>query len=112
MKTNPIIVVNALMGSKGHQIARLIASCSNVRWYDHHWNGTNPWEPCSHILNHEYSKYHFDRREEAVSCFLRKDVPTRRYLNSSCNTSLHTFCNTKIHFGVILPVSSTKFLNF
>ena len=62
MKTNPIIVVNALMGSKGHQIARLIASCSNVRWYDHHWNGANPWEPCSHILNHEYSKYHFDRR--------------------------------------------------
>ena len=43
MKTNPIIVVNALMGSKGHQIARLIASCSNVRWYDHHWNGANPF---------------------------------------------------------------------
>ena len=62
MKTNPIIVINALMRSKGHQIARLIASCSNVRWYDHHWNGANPWEPCSHILNHELSKYHFDRR--------------------------------------------------
>ena len=62
MKTNPIIVVNALMGSKGHQIGRLIASCSNVRWYDHPWNGASPWEPCSHILNHEYSKYHFDRR--------------------------------------------------
>lgn len=50
------------MGSKGHQIGRLIASCSNVRWYDHPWNGASPWEPCSHILNHEHSKYHFDRR--------------------------------------------------
>ena len=56
--SNPIIVINANMGSKGHQIGRLIASCSNVRWYDHKWNGPTPWEPCSHILNHEHSKFH------------------------------------------------------
>ena len=61
-QTNPIIVINANMGSKGHQIGRLIASCSNVKWYDHEWNGSNPWEPCKHILNHERSIFHFDRR--------------------------------------------------
>ena len=61
-QTNPIIVINANMGSKGHQIGRLIASCSNVKWYDHEWNGSNPWEPCKHILNHEHSIFHFDRR--------------------------------------------------
>ena len=59
---NPIIVINANMGSKGHQIGRLIASCNNVLWYDHKWNGSLPWMPCSNILNHEHSKFHFDRR--------------------------------------------------
>jgi hypothetical protein len=60
--SNPIIVINVNMGSKGHQIGRLIASCSNVLWYDHTDNGTNPWDPCSGILNSELSGFHFDRR--------------------------------------------------
>jgi hypothetical protein len=59
---NPIIVINVNMGSKGHQIGRLISSCDNVAWYDHVDNGTHPWEPCSNILNAELSPYHYDRR--------------------------------------------------
>ena len=59
---NPIIVINVNMGSKGHQIGRLISSCDNVAWYDHRGNGAHPWLPCSGILNAELSKFHYDRR--------------------------------------------------
>ena len=59
---NPIIIINANMASKGHQIGRLISSCTNVLWYDHEGNGKFPWLPCSNILNSEISKFHFDRR--------------------------------------------------
>ena len=59
---NPIIVINANMGSKGHQIGRLVSSCSNVMWYDQEENGVSPWKPCSGILNHEIAKFHYDRR--------------------------------------------------
>ena len=61
-QSNPIIVINANMGSKGHQLGRLIASCTNVLWYDDSSNGSNPWEPCNGILNYQLSKFHFDRR--------------------------------------------------
>jgi hypothetical protein len=50
------------MASKGHQIGRLLASCSNVLWYNHEGNGSVPWEPCNGILNAELSKFHYDRR--------------------------------------------------
>ena len=59
---NPVIVINVNMGSKGHQIGRLISSCDNVAWYDHPHNGTHPWEPCNTILNAELSRFHYDRR--------------------------------------------------
>ena len=59
---NPIIVINVNMASKGHQIGRLLASCSNVLWYNHEGNGSVPWEPCNGILNAELSKFHYDRR--------------------------------------------------
>ena len=59
---NPVIVINVLAGSKGHQIGRLIASCTNILWYDYVGNGTHPWEACGDILNGELSQYHFDRR--------------------------------------------------
>ena len=62
MTNNPIIIINANMGSKAHQIGRLISSCTNMLWYDSKLNGQFPWLPCSQILNHELSKYHFDRR--------------------------------------------------
>jgi len=60
--SNPIIVINVNMGSKGHQIGRLISSCDNVSWYDHSGNGDHPWLPCNNILNAELSPYHYDRR--------------------------------------------------
>ena len=59
---NPVIVINVNMGSKGHQIGRLLASCDNVLWFDHEGNGNHPWEPCSGILNAELNGFHFDRR--------------------------------------------------
>lgn len=59
---NPVIVINVNMGSKGHQIGRLVSSCSNITWYDHPGNGNNPWEPCNNILNAELSGFHYDRR--------------------------------------------------
>jgi hypothetical protein len=59
---NPIIVINAIMASKGHQVGRLLASCSNVLWYNHEGNGSDPWEPCNGILNAELSVFHYDRR--------------------------------------------------
>ena len=60
--SNPIIVINVNMASKGHQIGRLIASCDNVLWYNHKDNGEYPWLPCEGILNSELNKFHFDRR--------------------------------------------------
>ena len=62
LMNNPIIVVNANMGSKAHQIGRLIATCTNVLWYNHKDNGEHPWLPCDGILNSEISRFHFDRR--------------------------------------------------
>ena len=59
---NPIIVINVLMASKGHQIGRLVASCSNVVWYDAPTNGEHPWLPSKGILNDELGHFHFDRR--------------------------------------------------
>tara|TARA_R110002074_G_scaffold155808_2_gene311792 strand:+ start:3324 stop:3965 length:642 start_codon:yes stop_codon:yes gene_type:complete len=59
---NPIIIINANMASKGHQIGRLIASCDNIAWYDHANNGEHPWLPCKNILNAELSHFHYDRR--------------------------------------------------
>jgi len=59
---NPVIVINVNMASKGHQIGRLVSSCSNITWYDHPGNGNNPWEPCNNILNAELSGFHYDRR--------------------------------------------------
>ena len=37
-----MIVINAPMGAKGHQIGRLIASCDNVAWYNNRKNGEHP----------------------------------------------------------------------
>jgi hypothetical protein len=50
------------MASKGHQIGRLVASCSNVVWYDAPTNGEHPWLPCNGILNDKLGQFHFDRR--------------------------------------------------
>lgn len=60
--SNPIIAINVLMASKGHQIGRLVASCRNVVWYDAPTNGEHPWLPSSGILNDELGHFHFDRR--------------------------------------------------
>jgi len=59
---NPIIVINVNMGSKGHQIGRLISTCDNIAWYDHADNGEQPWLSCKNILNAELSNFHYDRR--------------------------------------------------
>ena len=59
---NPIIVINVLMAAKGHQIGRLVASCSNVLWYDAPTNGEHPWLPSAGILNDKLGHFHFDRR--------------------------------------------------
>lgn len=60
--SNPIIVINVLMAAKGHQIGRLVASCSNVVWYDAPTNGEHPWLPSKGILNDKMGHFHFDRR--------------------------------------------------
>lgn len=60
--SNPIIAINVLMAAKGHQIGRLVASCSNVVWYDAPTNGEHPWLPCNGILNDKLGQFHFDRR--------------------------------------------------
>jgi len=59
---NPVIVINVNMGSMGHRVGRLIASCTNILWYDHKGNGVVPWETCSEILNADIAKFHYDRR--------------------------------------------------
>ena len=53
---NPIIVINVNMGSKGHQIGRLISTCDNIAWYDHADNGEQPWLSCKNILNAELGR--------------------------------------------------------
>jgi hypothetical protein len=57
-----IIPINVMFGGRGHQIGRLVASCSNVLWYDHFKNGKFPWLPASSNESSNISKYHFDRR--------------------------------------------------
>jgi len=85
---NPIIVINVNMASKGHQIGRLIATCSNVLWYNHKDNGEHPWLPCDGILNSELNKFHFDRRfndnttiPPALDYARRSDLPEKPELS-------------------------------
>jgi hypothetical protein len=76
------------MASKGHQIGRLIATCSNVLWYNHKDNGEHPWLPCDGILNSEISPFHFDRRfndnttiPPALDYARRSDLPEKPELS-------------------------------
>jgi hypothetical protein len=76
------------MASKGHQIGRLIATCSNVLWYNHKDNGEHPWLPCDGILNSELNKFHFDRRfndnttiPPALDYARRSDLPEKPELS-------------------------------
>lgn len=62
------------MGAKVHQLGRLIASCSNVVWYDHKQNGNYPWEP--YTADKTFTPFHFNRRF--------KDAKE----NGVCNSSL------------------------
>lgn len=85
---NPIIVINVNMASKGHQIGRLIATCTNVLWYNHKDNGEHPWLPCDGILNSELNKFHFDRRfndnttiPPALDYARRSDLPEKPELS-------------------------------
>ena len=61
-----MIVINAPMGAKGHQIGRLLASCDNVAWYDTQTNGVHPWMPYIekelHGKDMNFTKYHWNRR--------------------------------------------------
>lgn len=54
------IVLNAPMGAKVHQLGRLIASCSNVVWYDHKQNGNYPWD--CYTADKFFTPFHFNRR--------------------------------------------------
>mgnify|MGYP000888761344 CR=1 FL=1 len=61
MDANNCIIINAPMGAKAHQLGRLISSCKNVKWYDYHGNGSNPWD----LYNEKdanFTKFHFNRR--------------------------------------------------
>lgn len=59
------IIINAVVGARGHQLGRLLASCDNVLWYDHFKNGSQPWLP-SMGLGDTVSKYHWTRRFEGA----------------------------------------------
>lgn len=60
-----MIVINAPMGAKGHQIGRLLASCDNVAWYDNRANGEHPWMPYIekelYGVDNHFTKYHWNR---------------------------------------------------
>jgi hypothetical protein len=62
-----IIPIIFVPGAKGHQIGRLLASCDNVRWYDHFKNGDHPWLPAMGMDMGNISKFHFDRRFRGAS---------------------------------------------
>lgn len=61
-----MIVINAPMGAKGHQMGRLLASCDNVAWYDTQANGVHPWMPYIekelYGVDNHFTKYHWNRR--------------------------------------------------
>lgn len=59
-ENNNCIVINFPMAAKGHAVGRLIASCKNVKWYDHYRNGKFPWEHYSADKN--FTPFHFNRR--------------------------------------------------
>jgi len=56
------------MGSRGHQIGRLVASSPSVKWFNYaredknEGNGWHPWLPAYNIDNADISKFHFNRR--------------------------------------------------
>lgn len=58
---NNFIAICFPMGAKGHIAGRLLASCSNVSWYNYKKNGNNPWEPYSDDRPN-FTPYHFSRR--------------------------------------------------
>jgi len=63
-----VIVINFCMGSRGHQIGRLVASSPSVKWFNYaredknEGNGWHPWLPAYGIDNADLSKFHFNRR--------------------------------------------------
>ena len=58
-----MIVINAPMGAKGHQMGRLLASCDNVAWYNTKGNGEHPWLPYTEMYGKDlnFTKYHWNR---------------------------------------------------
>ena len=58
-----MIVINAPMVAKGHQIGRLLASCDNVAWYNNQANGEHPWLPYMEMYGKDlnFTKYHWNR---------------------------------------------------
>ena len=59
-----MIVINAPMGAKGHQIGRLLASCDNVAWYNNQANGEHPdayIEKELYGVDNHFTKYHWNR---------------------------------------------------
>ena len=65
MDASNCIVLNAPMGAKVHQLGRLIASCSNVVWYNHDKNGNNPWN--AYTADEKFTPFHFNRRFAGAS---------------------------------------------
>lgn len=61
-----MIIINAPMGAKGHQIGRLLASCDNVAWYNTEANGEHPWMPYKenalYGTDKNFTIYHWNRR--------------------------------------------------
>lgn len=62
---NNCIVLNSPMGAKVHQLGRLIASCSNVVWYNHNKNGVYPWN--RYTADEKFTPFHFNRRFAGAS---------------------------------------------
>jgi len=83
------IFINYVGGARGYFLARCLATCSEVAWYDHPKNGANPWDwnKFSVEESHAHSPAHF-------MC--------------KWNTGLHTWSDRNIDFLSHNPNAHTK----
>lgn len=66
MEEDNIIVISFPMGASGHKAGRLLATCEDVAWYNHHANGLHPWQPYRenglYGVDDGFTPFHWNRR--------------------------------------------------
>jgi len=71
VEENNIIVISFPVGASGHKAGRLLATCEDVAWYNHHTNGLHPWQPYRenglYGVDDGFTPFHWNRRFDGAN---------------------------------------------